>query len=67
MIQSLNFPLSGACIRPYGTDALLLRGGEAVLQGPLSEVMTPQALQEVYGMDVYAWMREMYGQWVEKE
>ncbi len=50
--------------KAYGTDALLLRGGEAVLQGALSEVMTPQALQEVYGMDVYAWMREMYGQWV---
>ena len=50
--------------KAYGTEALLLRGGEAVRQGSIAEVMTPQALQDVYGMDVYAWMREMYGQWV---
>jgi len=50
--------------KAYGTEALLLRGGEAVMQGSIAEVMTPQALEEVYGMDVYAWMREMYGQWV---
>ena len=50
--------------RAYGTDAMLLRGGQAVRQGSIAEVMTPQALEEVYGMDVYAWMREMYGQWV---
>ncbi len=49
--------------KAYGTEALLLRDGEAVCQGPISEVMTPDALQAVYGMDVYAWMREMYGQW----
>lgn len=50
--------------KAYGTEALLLRGGEAVMQGSIAEVMTPQTLEEVYGMDVYAWMREMYGQWV---
>lgn len=50
--------------RAYGTEVLLLREGEVVRQGSVAEVMTPQALQEVYGMDVYAWMREMYGQWV---
>ena len=50
--------------KAYGTDALLLRSGEAVLQGGIDQVMYPQALEEVYGMDVYAWMREMYGQWV---
>ncbi len=50
--------------KAYGTEALLLRGGEAVMMGSIKEVMTPQALEEVYGMDVYAWMREMYGQWV---
>ena len=50
--------------RAYGTEVLLLRGGEVVRQGSVAEVMTPQALHEVYGMDVYAWMREMYGQWV---
>ncbi len=50
--------------KAYGSRALLLRDGCAVLQGGIAEVMTPQALQEVYGMDVYSWMREMYGQWV---
>ena len=50
--------------KAYGTKAMLLRGGASVRQGSVAEVMTPQALQEVYGMDVYAWMREMYGQWV---
>ncbi len=50
--------------KAYGTEALLLRSGEAVMQGSIAEVMTLQALQDVYGMDVYAWMREMYGQWV---
>ena len=50
--------------KAFGTEALLLRGGEAVMQGSIAEVMTPQALRDVYGMDVYAWMREMYGQWV---
>ena len=53
--------------KAYGTEALLLREGEAIRQGSIAEVMSPRALQEVYGMDVYAWMREMYGQWVEKE
>ncbi len=50
--------------KAYGTEALLLRSGEAVRQGSISEVMSPQALEEVYGMNVYAWMRDMYGQWV---
>jgi iron complex transport system ATP-binding protein len=50
--------------KAYGTEALLLREGAVVLQGSIAEVMTPRALEDVYGMDVYAWMREMYGQWV---
>ncbi len=50
--------------KAYGTEALLLRGGEAVMMGSIKEVMTPQALEEVYGVDVDAWRREVYGQWV---
>ena len=49
--------------RAYGTDALLLRGGEVVCLGSVSEVMTRQRLTDVYGMDVYEWMQTMYGQW----
>ena len=51
--------------RAYGTHALLLRSGSVAGQGSIADVLTPGALQEVYGMDVYAWMREMYGQWRE--
>ena len=49
--------------RRYGTHALLLERGKCVSKGLISEVMTPENLQQVYGMDVYAWMREMLSQW----
>lgn len=49
--------------RRYGTHALLLDRGKCVSKGLISEVMTPENLQQVYGMDVYAWMREMLSQW----
>lgn len=49
--------------RRYGTHALLLDRGKCVSKGLISEVMTPENLQKVYGMDVYAWMREMLSQW----
>ena len=49
--------------RRFGTHALLLDRGKCVSQGPAGEVMTPEALRQVYGMDVYAWMREMLAQW----
>ena len=49
--------------RRYGTHALLLDGGKCGSQGLISEVMTPENLRQVYGMDVYAWMREMLSQW----
>ena len=49
----------------YGTHAILMDHGESVSQGIISEVMTPENLRRVYGMDVYAWMREMLSQWKE--
>ena len=51
--------------RRYGTHAVLLNHGKCVSQGPIGEVMTPENLQQVYGMDVYAWMRDMLSQWQE--
>ena len=51
--------------RRYGTHAVLLDRGKCVSQGLISEVMTPENLRQVYGMDVYAWMREMLSQWQE--
>ncbi len=49
--------------RKYGTHAILMDHGKSISQGTVSEVMTPDNLQKVYGMDVYAWMREMLSQW----
>lgn len=49
--------------RRYGTHAVLLHEGHSVAQGKISQVFTPDNLRSVYDMDVYAWMREMLGQW----
>ena len=51
--------------RKYGTRVILLDRGKTVSQGPIDEVMTPENLKQVYGMDVYAWMRDMLSQWQE--
>ena len=49
--------------RKYGTHAVLLDRGKAVAQGAVKEVLTRDALRQVYGIDVYAWMHEMLSQW----
>lgn len=49
--------------RRYGTHAVLMNRGKCAAQGEISSVLTPEHLRQVYGMDVYAWMREMLGQW----
>lgn len=49
--------------KKYGTHAVLMNQGKCVSHGALSEVLTPDNLKQVYDMDVYAWMREMLGQW----
>ena len=51
--------------RRYGTHAVLMDHGKSVSQGEIREVMAPDTLQQVYGMDVYEWMREMLSQWQE--
>ena len=33
--------------------------------GPAAQVLTPERLNAVYGMDVPAWMRSLYAQWAE--
>ena len=50
--------------RAYGTHALLMKHGQAVDFGAIGDVMTPEHINAVYEMDVYDWMRTMYGQWV---
>ena len=49
--------------RRWGTHALLMDRGKCVSRGLTEEVLTPDHLQSVYAMDVYAWMREMLAQW----
>jgi iron complex transport system ATP-binding protein len=49
--------------RAYGTHALMLHRGKLVSMGETEEVLTPDHLNRVYSMDVYAWMREMLSQW----
>ena len=49
--------------RRYGTHAILMDQGKTVSRGLIGDVMTPENLRQVYGMDVYAWMREMLSQW----
>lgn len=50
--------------RRFGTHALLMQEGRAVAQGEIGDVMTPEHLRAVYGMDVYGWMRDMLGEWL---
>ena len=49
--------------RAYGTEILLMDHGTALANGTAGEVLTPARLQEVYQMDVYAWMKKMLSQW----
>ena len=49
--------------RRYGSHAILMDHGKCISQGTIREVMTEDHLQQVYGMNVYEWMREMFSQW----
>ena len=53
--------------RRYGSHAILMDHGRSISQGVIREVMTPDHLQQVYGMNVYEWMQEMLSQWQENE
>jgi iron complex transport system ATP-binding protein len=47
----------------YGTDAILLYKGERVAFGQVSEVLTPERLNDAYGIDVKSWMLSLLEQW----
>lgn len=49
--------------RRYGTHALLLKDGNTVKWGPISEVLTKNSLNTVYEMDVGAWMQGLLTEW----
>ena len=49
--------------RAYGTDALMLSEGRCVASGAVEQVLAAGNLNEVYSMDVFAWMQKMLAQW----
>ena len=49
--------------KAYGTKAMLLNRGHSVGFGAVNEVLNAEKLDEVYDMDVYAWMKTMLEQW----
>ena len=51
--------------KAYGTHALLLDKGKVIAYGEIDKVLTPENLEKVYSMDVYAWMKNMLEQWNE--
>ena len=51
--------------RRWGTHALLMDRGKCVCRGEIGKVLTKENLRAVYGMDVYAWMRETLSAWQE--
>ena len=53
--------------KAYGTHALLLDQGKIVASGATGDVLTPEHLNGVYGMDVCGWMRAMLGLWEERQ
>jgi iron complex transport system ATP-binding protein len=53
--------------KAYGTHAILLQHGKSVASGPLQNVMTPENLNDVYGMNVGEWMRMLLSQWNEEK
>lgn len=49
--------------KAYGTHAILLNHGNIVKKGLIDDVFTKDILNDVYNIDVYAWMNKMYSQW----
>ena len=49
--------------KKYGTRALLLDHGCMAAIGDMNTALNRDTLEKVYGMDVYAYMKEMLSQW----
>ncbi len=49
--------------RKYGTRALLLNRGQTAAIDSVDKALSREMLEQVYGMDVYAYMKEMLSQW----
>ena len=51
--------------RRYGSHALLLNQGRLVASGSMDAVFTRDNLQQVYGMDVNAWLNWLHAPWLD--
>lgn len=51
----------------YGSHGILLNHGRTVGYGEIRKVLKAELLNEVYAMDVYEWMGQLYKQWNENE
>lgn len=49
--------------KKYGTHGILMNHGKIAAAGTIEQVTVSDQLDRIYDMDVYGWMREMYGQW----
>lgn len=49
--------------KKYGTRALLLNRGQTAAIDSADKALSREMLEQVYGMDVYAYMKEMLSQW----
>lgn len=49
--------------RIYGTKGVLIQKGKVRYSDEMDKILTRDRLKDVYNMDVYAWMKKMYGQW----
>ncbi|MDR0285479.1 MAG: ABC transporter ATP-binding protein [Propionibacteriaceae bacterium] len=49
--------------KSYGSRAVLMKAGRIVADGTVLQALSEANLAEVYGMDVFAWMRKMLQQW----
>jgi iron complex transport system ATP-binding protein len=52
-----------AVVRRFGTRVLLLDNGDIKADDVPERALSPALLKTVYGMDVDAWMRDLYGGW----
>ncbi len=52
-----------AVARRFGTRVMLLNNGQIAADAAPEEALAPALLERVYGMDVTAWMRGLYGIW----
>ena len=49
--------------KKYGSHALLMDKGRCAAQGKLSDVLDRDLLRDVYGMDIYGWIRGLLDLW----